>query len=330
MIKPSTPKNEKQRLATLRGLQILDTEPEERFDRLTRMAKRMFQVPIALVSFVDDNRQWFKSCIGITAKETSREISFCGHAINADKVFIIPDALKDKRFADNPLVVNEPYIRFYVGCPIIVNNYRLGTLCIIDHSARTFDDDDIELIKDLASMVENELKALQLATIDELTGISNRRGFIQLAQHSLNLCLREENDVVLIFIDLDNFKPINDEFGHAEGDLALVAFAKLIKNTFRSSDVFARLGGDEFVILLSNTSQSQGEKITAKLNKSLTEYNQKTNRGYTLSFSFGIKAFNRQKHQTIEELLADGDSLMYQLKKHQKIKALKQAKYLHF
>ena len=109
-----------------------------------------------------------------------------------------------------------------------------------------------------------------------------------------------------------------------------MAFAKLIKNTFRSSDVFARLGGDEFVILLSNTSQSQGEKITAKLNKSLTEYNQKANRGYTLSFSFGIKAFNRQKHQTIEELLADGDSLMYQLKKHQKIKALKQAKYLHF
>ena len=314
MIKPSTPQNEEKRLAALKGLNVLDTEPEERFDRLTRMAKRMFQVPIALVSFVDKNRQWFKSCIGITAKETSREISFCGHAINSDDVFIVPDTFKDIRFADNPLVINAPHIRFYVGCPIIVNNYRLGTLCIIDQSPRTFDDEDIKLIKDLASMVEDELNAIQLATIDELTGLSNRRGFIELGQHSLNLCLREKTNVVLIFIDLDDFKPINDEFGHAEGDLALIAFAKLIKNTFRNSDVYARLGGDEFVILLSHANHQQGEQIIDKLNQSLHKYNMDKNRGYNISFSFGIEEFDHQKHQTIEELLADGDSLMYKLK----------------
>ena len=112
---PETPADEAKRLATLRALGVLDTAAEERFDRLTRMAKRLFRVPIALVSLVDENRQWFKSCMGLATNETSRDISFCGHAILGDDIFIIPDTLADARFADNPLVVGEPYIRFYAG-----------------------------------------------------------------------------------------------------------------------------------------------------------------------------------------------------------------------
>lgn len=113
MKSPETPRDEETRLKRLRSLGILDTAPEERFDRLTRLAKRMFGVPIALVSLVDENRQWFKSCVGLEASETPRDVSFCGHAILCNEIFIIADATLDERFADNPLVLNEPKIRFY-------------------------------------------------------------------------------------------------------------------------------------------------------------------------------------------------------------------------
>lgn len=158
---PEVAPDEEARLKALRSLDILDTLPEERFDRLTRMAKRMFGVPIALVSLVDENRQWFKSCMGLgDASGTSRDISFCGHAILGDEVFVVPNALEDERFADNPLVSNDPSIRFYAGCPLVVNGYKLGTLCVIDEMPRIFGKEDIEALKDLAAMMEQELSAV--------------------------------------------------------------------------------------------------------------------------------------------------------------------------
>lgn len=256
MKKPDITHDEQARLETLRSLSVLDTPPEERFDRLARMAKRLFGVPIALVSLVDENRQWFKSCFGLSVSETSRDISFCGHAILGNDLFIVPDTLEDERFADNPLVLNEPYIRFYAGCPLKAPDGRkLGTLCIIDRQPRNLEKDDLEALKDLASMVERELAAVQLATLDELTNISNRRGFLMLAQHSLHLCARQKLSASLVFMDLDKLKPVNDTFGHAEGDRALSVFADQLKIACRDSDMFARLGGDEFAMLLINMSK---------------------------------------------------------------------------
>ena len=318
MQKPDIPKNEHSRLETLRSLNILDTLPEEQFDRLTRMAKRMFGVPIALVSFVDENRQWFKSCVGLGANETSREISFCGHAILGNGVFVIPNAIEDQRFADNPLVLNDPNIRFYAGYPLSLNGHKLGTLCIIDKMPRSFEKEDIETLRDLASTVERELAAVQLATLDELTGISNRRGFIVLAQHSLSLCARQNIPASLVFLDLDKFKLINDKFGHAEGDRALIAFARQMKNIFRDSDIFARIGGDEFVALLTNTSIHQAEEIIGRFDQSLKKYNQEADRGYEIAFSHGLAEFNPEKHPSPEALLADGDTLMYEVKERKR------------
>jgi diguanylate cyclase (GGDEF)-like protein len=312
--KPALPQDEQTRLKALRSLDVLDTLAEERFDRLTRMTKRMFGVPIVLVSLVDENRQWFKSCMGLGATETPRDISFCGHAILGNEVFIIPNALEDERFADNPLVLNDPNIRFYAGCPLLVNGSKLGTLCIIDQTPRSFGSEDIDALKDLASMVERELAAVQMATLDELTGISNRRGFMMLAKYSLKLFAREKIPATLIFLDLDKFKPINDRFGHAEGDAALIAFVSLMKSMFRDSDLFARLGGDEFVVLLSNAPKQYAEDIIGKFSGLLMKYNQEVDRGYEISFSHGIVEFNPEKHSAIEELLSEGDSLMYKLK----------------
>jgi len=316
MKKPDIPKEEKQRLKTLRSLNILDTSSEERFDRLTRMAKRMFGVPIALVSLVDENRQWFKSCIGLSVSETSRDISFCGHAILGDEIFIIPDTLMDARFADNPLVLNEPHIRFYAGCPLrFVDGSKLGTLCIIDKKPRNLDAEDMQALKDLASTTERELAAVQLATHDELTNTINRRGFMMLAKHSINLCVRQKIPASLAFLDLDKFKLINDEFGHAEGDKALIVFADQVRGVCRESDIFARLGGDEFVILSVDTSKNAAEEIFIRFRQSLEKYNKESEHGYDISFSYGVVDFDPNKHMSIEALLDDGDSLMYEWKK---------------
>lgn len=315
MRKPDIPKDEKSRLKTLASLNILDTFHEERFDRLTRMACKLFEVPIAMVTLVDDKRQWFKSCVGLNVSETARDISFCGHAILSDEVLVVSDAEKDVRFADNPLVIGDPHIRFYAGCPIkSLNGSRLGTLCIIDGEARAFSKQDLEFLKDLASMVERELAFIELATIDELTGLSNRRGFMTNARYIINLCDRQQISCSLIFIDLNDFKNINDKFGHAEGDKALADFANLIKSSFRNSDILARLGGDEFVVLLTDTSKSSAEISMSKFQKVIDEYYAAVNHGYGISCSYGIVGYDLNRHMTIERLLDDADSLMFEHK----------------
>jgi diguanylate cyclase (GGDEF)-like protein len=315
MKKPATPHDEKTRLEALRSLKLLDTSPEERFDRLTRLAKRMFGVPISLVSLVDADRQWFKSKQGLDADETPRDISFCGHAILGDDIFMIPDATQDERFADNPLVAADPKIKFYAGCPLrVMNGSKIGTLCLIDQKPRQLDEEDLALLRDLAEMAEQELAAVQLATMDELTMISNRRGFIALAQHALNICRRKEFPVTMLFLDLNKFKQINDAYGHAEGDKALVAFAEQIKNTFRDSDVYARLGGDEFAVLLTDTPVSIVHDILARFDEAVKEYNEQAKRGYNIDYSIGIAIYDNSKHGSIEDLLADADKLMYEQK----------------
>jgi PAS domain S-box-containing protein len=160
---PLLPSDEAQRLAALRALHILDTPAEPRFDRITRIAAQLFNVPICLVSLVDADRQWFKSCVGLTASETPRDISFCGHAILHPETFVISDALTDPRFADNPLVVGEPNIRFYAGQPLATaDGNRIGTLCLIDRKPRQMSAADLQALRDLAQLVEEELNSAQL------------------------------------------------------------------------------------------------------------------------------------------------------------------------
>ncbi len=315
MKEPSIPENEALRLATLKSLNVLDTPAEERFDRVTRMAKRMFRVPIALVSLVDEDRQWFKSAQGIDACQTPRNISFCGHAILGDDIFLIKNALADERFADNPLVTGEPNIRFYAGRPLRSGDgVKLGTLCIIDSEPREFDDDDATALHDLAAMVEDELAAFQTSTTDDLTRISNRRGFMQLAQYALGFCVRNKQPASLAFIDLDGFKPINDNFGHAEGDIALAAFAEVMCASFRSTDLFARLGGDEFVVLLTGAREDVAINVLEKFGGMLDAYNDQAQRGYRLRFSCGVVEFDPAAPQGVQELLAAGDAKMYAIK----------------
>ena len=313
---PDLPGNEAQRLSTLQSLGVLDTAPEERFDRVTRMAKRLFQVPIALVSLVDQNRQWFKSCVGLDVRETPRDISFCGHTILDDCTFYIQDATQDERFADNPLVTGPPHIRFYAGHPLRApNGEKMGTLCIIDSTPKHLDNDDLLALEDLAAMVEQELAALQLATMDELTDISNRRGFNMLANNSLRFCKRQTLPATLLYVDLDAFKPINDDYGHQEGDRALILFAEQLKHFFRDSDVCARIGGDEFVVLLTNTDKLQAKNAVLRFKESLSITQKTLQLAYSLEFSYGLACYQADQPINIDPLIHEADQDMYRHKK---------------
>jgi adenylate cyclase len=160
MIVAPKPANEEKRLEALRGFHILDTPAEQTFDDLVRLASYVCQTPVAMVSFVDRERQWFKARIGVQASETSRDIAFCAHAIlRPQELLIVPDATKDERFSDHPLVLDAPNIRFYAGAPLVTQDgFALGTLCVVDHSPKELSPEQKKALTILRNLVVRELE----------------------------------------------------------------------------------------------------------------------------------------------------------------------------
>lgn len=315
-IDPTVPANETKRLEALWSLGILDTPPEERFDRFTRLAKRLFDVPVAFISLIDSDRQWFKSSEGLPVQESPRAISFCQHAILQDQTLVIADASTDERFRDSPLV-RESGVRFYAGHPISFGNgLMLGTICVVDYKPRSFGERDQALLADLASMVAEEFLLHNVATIDELTGLTNRRGFLSIGLHAVALCRRLDRPATLMFFDLDGFKAVNDEYGHAEGDRVLRAIGELLLEAFRDSDVVARLGGDEFCVLLTGTNAENVHRPLENLRAAVTE--EQSAQPYNVDYSVGTVTFDAERHAGIADLLEEADRLMYENKRERK------------
>lgn len=393
MQKPPIPIDESERMSALRATSILDTPPEDMFDRITRLVASVLDVPIALVNLIDHDRQWFKSKVGVTINETPRDLAFCAHTILESNVFIVNDTLKDPRFADHPWVTGEPHIRFYAGVPLLsVEDYKLSTLASIDCVPRRLTSAQISILQDLAKITEellqrreialatkNLLHSLQekeeryhhliekssdafliqregiisfandaamnllnvsnaddligksalsivapeyldivrermhhaldegkdnalheqewlcsdgcrvhvevasipymidgkrsvqiiardiserkkeklelerLATNDILTGLQNRTLLMDRLHQGIVRWQRYQQKAVVAFLGLDHFKYINDTFGNAAGDQALVAVAKKLSSLLRYGDTSSRIGGDEFVLILEET-----------------------------------------------------------------------------
>ena len=165
-------------------------------------------------------------------------------------------------------------------------------------------------------MVTHELLAVELATMDDLTRLSNRRGFEVLAQKILRVCQRQNKSATLLYYDLDEFKSINDRFGHAEGDFALARFAEFLTSTFRDSDILGRLGGDEFGVLIADANDDGIRNAQQRLSTTIDHYNQTTARGYSLQYSVGIAALTPSEKTDIGELMTIADRSMYQQKSH--------------
>ncbi len=185
MIAAPIPQDDVQRLAELHALEILDTPREERFDRIVRLLKLVLRVPIAYMSLIDSDRQWFKSVCGLKTVGTTRDISFCGHAILSDETMVVPDALEDDRFRDNPLVTGDPYIRFYAGRPLRgPGGHKVGTLCVADRSPRTPRGDELEVLAELAAIVERELGLVETVALQQKLIESRNRLSHEMAQAS--------------------------------------------------------------------------------------------------------------------------------------------------
>ncbi len=285
---------EAQRLSELRSFDILDSAAEQAYDDVVSLAAFICGTPIALISLIDEDRQWFKARVGLNAMETPRGQAFCAFAItDPDRVMEVPDARDDSRFVNNPLVIGDPQIRFYAGAPLVTaSGAALGTVCVIDRVPRTLTEDQSNALQALSRQVvqlltlrrtnaelkmltdarmtrqqeleEHEKQLLELnqalseqSLTDSLTGLRNRRAFDRTLANEFARSLRARSGLAMLMVDVDHFKAYNDQYGHLAGDQALRAVADAIKSQARAYDHVARYGGEEFGVVLPDTQVSE-------------------------------------------------------------------------
>jgi diguanylate cyclase (GGDEF)-like protein len=247
-------RDEPARIAALQRLGVLDTAVEEPFEKIVTLVRTVLAVPMATVTLVDRDRQWFKAKRGLESDQTPRSVSFCTHTIQQREPLIVEDADLDPRFAGTALVAGPPHVKSYAGIPLRTpEGYNVGSLCAMDTRPRRFSPADVAILANFASIVCDELELRMIAQVDQLTGALTRRGFVEQAEREIARARRYSRSGTLVMLDLDHFKTVNDTHGHAIGDRVLQKVAEIIRATLRPSDVFGRLGGEEFGILLPET-----------------------------------------------------------------------------
>jgi diguanylate cyclase (GGDEF)-like protein len=312
----NTDAHEEARLFALRAFEVLDTQPEEAFDRITRLAKTVLRVPIVLVSLLDRDRQWFKSRQGFEASEGPRDISFCTRAIELDEPLIVPDARLDPRFSANPHVTGAPFIRYYVGVQLKTREgYNVGTLCCIDTNPRAETSaEQLAILQDLARLVIDELELRLLATTDSLTNAMTRRAFLESARRDLDHATRHGRPLTCALLDADHFKKVNDTYSHAAGDRVLRRLVAICKAETRSSDYIGRLGGEEFALLLRDTTPDGAFDVVDRIRQAIErETFTAAGQTFTATISAGIAA-SAGGSEDLDALIAEADRALYRAK----------------
>ncbi|HEX6733393.1 MAG TPA: EAL domain-containing protein [Azonexus sp.] len=333
---PRQPDNEADRLSALRSTELLDTPEQERFDEIARLAGAITGSEMAVISLVDNDRQWFLSHIGLAQRETSRSVAFCAHTILQDDLLEVPDARDDPRFADNPLVAGAPHLRFYAGMPLILpSGEALGTLSVLDTRPRRLDAMQrealktltrctlgeielrrriVHLEKEVAMRREAEAHIHHLATRDALTALPNRATFRdRLIQH-VRRAERQRGSFAVMFIDLDRFKLINDTLGHDIGDRTLLIAADRLALALRDCDTVARVGGDEFAIIAADLGDiAAAEQLAGALINELSATFLVHQHRLRLEASIGIALFP-EHGRSADQLIRRADLAMYHAK----------------
>lgn len=334
MIKAPTLACDSKRTEALRKLQLLDSPIEERFDRITRMGRKILDVPIVAFTLVDETRQTFKSVQGLQAGDVDRSVSICGHAIAGDDIFVVPDTLSDERFYDNPIVTGNPSIGFYAGCPVrSPEGEKIGMLCIMDHTAREITQDQIQGIRDIVATVEAELRstlmskahvqllqdlnsAERLALIDPLTRIWNRNGIVELIKKEWDNALEQDQSIGIIMADIDHFKKINDTYGHPVGDEVIKHVAETMVTCVGGNGYVGRVGGEEFLIIVSENPNGEPLlSVAERIHSLLASSPVHTKSGHLdITLSFGAVVSHPNPSQSHEEYISSADKALYRAK----------------
>lgn len=271
------PLDESERLAALKRYDILDTEAEQRFDDLTKLASYICQTPIALVSLIDDDRQWFKSKVGLEADETSRELAFCAHAIaQPDQLMVVPNAQEDQRFVDNPLVTDAPNIRFYAGAPLVTaEGYALGTLCVIDTKPRELSQEQLDALaairRQVLAQIELSRNLTQLTQANlELTQLNQTKNdFLHMAAHDLKNPLSGIMGFAEMLLDSDDISPEEtretvEQIQHASRHMFELVTNLLDVNAIETGQHQLKLAPISLVPLFKQLQQSYTKRAQAK------------------------------------------------------------------
>ncbi len=287
-MRPPIPANERERVDALHRLNIVDTPRDADYDAIVRLIADVFETPIGFISFIDVERQWLKSEVGLGGCEASRSLSFCAHALVVpEEPFVVPDAREDPRFYDSPIVIGPPFVRFYAGIPLVLDGYAIGSVCVADVEPRVPTPRQIDSLRiaaraagalvrqhrTIAQLEETQRQLRHSATHDELTRLPNRAYFRErLAAALSGTRASDAFGFAVCFVDLDRFKQINDTLGHSAGDAVLVEVAKRLSVASRGGDLVARLGGDEFTLILNGvadtaTANAVGGRIASELTR---------------------------------------------------------------
>lgn len=315
-------RRERERLEALRRYEILDTAPEQSFDRLVAIASHICGTPIALMTLVDERRQWFKARMGIDIAESPRSIAFCAHAIQSDDVMVVENMLEDARFADTPLVSGAPDVRFYAGAPLLTQDgHRLGTICVLDRKPRSLSAEQRARLADLAAIAVDEMelrlknrRLVELTRTDPLTGIHNRTHFLEAAETERVRANRYSRPFSILSFDIDHFKKVNDSWGHAAGDAVLIGLVREAEAQLRRQDVLARMGGEEFAVLMPETNREGGEVIAERLRARIEQA--RFRYGSTeIAVTVSIGLAEADQAADIAEVLKAADEALYEAKR---------------
>ena len=326
------PENEQSRLEALNELGILYTPLEDRFDSITRTICRLFDVPIAYVSLIDTDTQWIKSIQGLELVDLPRNTSICAHTLLVEECIVCEDLTQDGRFSDSLFVTEGLKLRFYVGFALKSRGQNIGTLCMVDIKPRQFSANDLAAMRDIYTWAQTEVNLTQLsevqvqlitdldqaqreAKLDGLTGLWNHITAKDILRRAYHRHLLTLFPLTAMMVDIDNFKQINDDYGHPFGDSVIEQISKVLRTSLRPSDAIGRYGGDEFLVILENCPFDRAEELSTRILEHINTLTFDHNgQSITVSISIGLSATDRESINSPEQLLEAADRGLYDAK----------------
>jgi len=308
--------DEEGRIAALYRYDLLNGAHNVMMERIAKLAKTALNAAISGVTIVDREDVHFRAAIGMSSRPTPRAATFCDAIIATGRPSIISDVANDPRYFGHPVHVDHPEIRAYCGVPLVTSDgFVAGSIFVADDVPRSFSDTDMAVLAQLAKVAIEHLELQQMARYDFLTGAVTRRTFQLEVEREYSRAMRYDRPAALVFMDIDQFRVINEVFGHGAGDEAMRAVANRCMETMRQSDVFGRVGGEEFAMLLPETLAYEAGQCAERLRDLVSQLRFKTEKGVrSVTASFGVAPL-RSDIASAAQWFADADVALYNAKK---------------